>query len=365
MAGVGGGGGRKRRFDFTGAEAAPQAAKVIKISTDVYPDPEPEEATIPWSGSIAARLQQVKATRAAPVKTFMNAEGKLVDEHGREIEQDTTPVATLGINRKRKLPKAATGAAAAPEAEQPEDSGFYDKALDVVGRPPAAGSRKGAIKLADAEPTGEVSRHKQEGERLRLIEEQRREYREKRMLVDEAFEKGETVAGIEAPAAPAAPVKELDTFGLPVPDAEWWDAVLLVTQSYADVREEQTLDPMAWRLKHKLINHNYVEHPVPVCGQHVEVNLPPQPLKLTLKERKKRRKQMRIAREKEKQEQVQLGLIPPPPPKVKISNMARVLLQDYVQVCRTTSFVSVAPAHTHTHTHTHTPTPTQTGPHRH
>ncbi|KAH7285667.1 hypothetical protein KP509_33G040100 [Ceratopteris richardii] len=110
----------------------------------------------------------------------------------------------------------------------------------------------------------------------------------------------------------------------PIPDIEWWDAVLLPSGAYPDSLEDELSVKME-----KLTF--YVEHPVPIEPPAEPAPPPPQPLKLTKKERKKMRTQRRLAKEKEKQDLIRQGLMEPPKPKVKMSNLMKVLAAEATQ----------------------------------
>ncbi|XP_011623805.1 protein RDM16 isoform X1 [Amborella trichopoda] len=110
----------------------------------------------------------------------------------------------------------------------------------------------------------------------------------------------------------------------PIPDIEWWDAVLLPSGSYSDVTGDK------FNIRMDKITC-YVEHPLPIEPPAEPAPPPPQPLKLTKKEQKKLRTQRRLAREKERQEMIRQGLIEPPKPKIKMSNLMKVLGSEATQ----------------------------------
>ena len=290
---------RLKRFD-----SAPPGKKVVKISTDVYPDPEPDVGIT--AAAIAAVIQEKKPV--VPTKVFMDKEGRLVDEEGNVIpEEGKAP------SRKRKA-----------EAIEEEET-VLDSALVKRQRK----GRKGALQLLD-HPEEDAERHTKQADKLRSIEESRKEYIEKRKLADAAMEAGEKLMidqeGADMLKATPA-IVPVNTTTMEVLEAEWWDAAITVNKTYGDITAAPS--PLSWNLKHKMIS-SLIEHPVPSNGQHVEKHLAPQALILTQKERLKVRKQSRIAREKEKQKQIALGLLPTPPPKVKISNMARVFQHKFI-----------------------------------
>ncbi|KAK6741551.1 hypothetical protein RB195_009424 [Necator americanus] len=110
-----------------------------------------------------------------------------------------------------------------------------------------------------------------------------------------------------------------------VPDIEWWDSIVLESDSYDDIPGTD----VETRFKDTI--SELVEHPIklkaptdPMTPQYLKVYL-------TSKERKKIRRQNRKEMQKERTEMIRIGLAKAPAPKVKISNLMRVLGSDAVQ----------------------------------
>lgn len=110
---------------------------------------------------------------------------------------------------------------------------------------------------------------------------------------------------------------------VPVPDMEWWDALIYDQSSYAPGPDGRV------PLRDAKITA-LVEHPVAIEPPAEAPPPPPQALKLTKAEMKKIRRQRREEREKERQLNIQVGLLEPPKDKVRLSNMARVYGADGV-----------------------------------
>ncbi|KAJ3987928.1 pre-mRNA processing factor 3-domain-containing protein [Lentinula detonsa] len=112
---------------------------------------------------------------------------------------------------------------------------------------------------------------------------------------------------------------------LPPPQAEWWDAPLLPTQSYSDIINYgiSCLDLSTITL--------YIQHPIkiPPPGDKNKVAL--KPLMLTKKEQKKMRKLRRASELQDKRDRIRMGLLPPDPPKVRLANLMKVLTSDAIQ----------------------------------
>ncbi|RCN31155.1 hypothetical protein ANCCAN_23071 [Ancylostoma caninum] len=110
-----------------------------------------------------------------------------------------------------------------------------------------------------------------------------------------------------------------------VPDIEWWDSIVLESDSYDAIPDTS----VETRFKDTI--SELVEHPIklkpptdPMTPQYLKVYL-------TAKERKKIRRQNRKEMQKERTEMIRIGLAKAPAPKVKISNLMRVLGSDAVQ----------------------------------
>ena len=283
-----------RKRSFGGAPAAASASRGkkrwedvtinrtggVKISTDVYPDPEPD-------------------TQKPIGRVTMNASGDLIDEHGNLIQTNKQPV-------KVDTPEPPT-----PELEK---SRFFDPKLtgkQILGR------RKAALVFND-----EPGRYTAQAEKLRAVEQARIDFKRKNEEMRNATK--------QAKISPAAPVEERQFAELlPVPEVEWWDAIILCNKLYSDIHDSSP-SPLDWDVNISKIT-NLVEHPVPEYGPNIIRELPPADLKHTKKERKKLKKERRTAVEMDKQEQYALGLAKPPPPRVRLRNMMTVLGKEMIQ----------------------------------
>ncbi|XP_063674814.1 U4/U6 small nuclear ribonucleoprotein Prp3-like [Bolinopsis microptera] len=119
----------------------------------------------------------------------------------------------------------------------------------------------------------------------------------------------------------------------PVPEVEWWDKFILVSENYENcetpVSQEELTRSVA-SPKYREITH-LIEHPLSKPPPGAAETAPPLSVVLTKKERRKLRTQRRLERQREEQEKIRLGLMPPPPPKVRIANLMRVLCSEAVQ----------------------------------
>eukprot|EP01060_Flectonema_neradi_P037692 TRINITY_DN7661_c1_g1_i1.p1 TRINITY_DN7661_c1_g1~~TRINITY_DN7661_c1_g1_i1.p1 ORF type:complete len:464 (+),score=92.69 TRINITY_DN7661_c1_g1_i1:61-1452(+) len=278
-----------RKRSFGGAPAAATASKgkkrwedvpasrlgSAKISTDVYPDPEPDVPVKP-----AGRV-------------LMNAYGQLVDEKGNLIEPGKTPVV---------------------ETTTPEQPAHFDPKL---AQKLNIGRRKAAL-IFNEKP----GMYTAQAEKLRAIEQARIEFKRKNEETREAMKHARTSTPV--------PTEKRYIEMMPVPEVEWWDALLLANKSYDDVKDATSPDLSSWQINISKIT-NLIEHPVPEFGPNTPKDLPPAELKHTKKERKKIRKARRTAIEMDKQEQYAQGLTKPPAPRVRLRNMMTVLGKEMVQ----------------------------------
>lgn len=111
-----------------------------------------------------------------------------------------------------------------------------------------------------------------------------------------------------------------------IPSVEWWDSFIMKDSCY----EECIQNTQPLQEKYDGITQ-LIEHPIQMKPPHEPSKPQFLPVFLTKKEQKKLRRQNRREAWKEKQEKIRLGLEPPPEPKLKISNMMRVLGQQAVQ----------------------------------
>ncbi|OTF75196.1 U4/U6 small nuclear ribonucleoprotein Prp3-like protein [Euroglyphus maynei] len=111
-----------------------------------------------------------------------------------------------------------------------------------------------------------------------------------------------------------------------IPAVEWWDSFIMKDTGY----DECIANTQPPQEKYDGITQ-LIEHPIQMKPPHETSKPQFLPVFLTKKEQKKLRRQNRREAWKEKQEKIRLGLEPPPEPKIKISNMMRVLGQQAVQ----------------------------------
>ncbi|KAI3883296.1 hypothetical protein MKX03_003440 [Papaver bracteatum] len=110
----------------------------------------------------------------------------------------------------------------------------------------------------------------------------------------------------------------------PIPDVEWWDAVLLHSGTYGVISSDRINSAKLKTEKNTI----YVDHPLSPAEPSPP---PPQSFMLTKKERKKLSTENRLAKEKDKQEMIRQGLLQPPKSKVKMSNLMIVLTSEAAQ----------------------------------
>ncbi|KAJ9465418.1 U4/U5/U6 small nuclear ribonucleoprotein prp3 [Diplonema papillatum] len=306
------GGGTKRTFSAVAqtlpsqADEGPAASRWgvtkrgKKVSTDVYPDPEPDyRAPAAIDVSEQARAALAAARQAASEK----------------VDQLLQP-------------------AQAPAEADAKKPSFFDDSLVHKAPPGAVLHGRKALLVLEAGPRARADKHTQQADKLRKLEAARNAFKTSGAAGGAPAKKPELLEW--NPLAPAATPhrRTIRAFRMDVPDVEPWDKVFLATGSYADIPDTPPGGPPAafaqWNVRPKQVTH-LIEHPVVVAGPNTSTPLGPQPLKLTKKEQKKLRTATRVAREKKKQEMIALGLKEPPPPKVRLANMMKVLGKEAVQ----------------------------------
>ncbi len=111
----------------------------------------------------------------------------------------------------------------------------------------------------------------------------------------------------------------------PTPIVEWWDEFFLPEGK----KSFDFTQPDVFYLDRVT---NFIQHPVPLKNQLVEITKQMTvPFYLTEKEKKKLKRKKRIEKEKEKQEKVSLGLMPAPLPRVTLKNYMKVMAKEAIQ----------------------------------
>ncbi|KAG2373205.1 hypothetical protein C9374_010221 [Naegleria lovaniensis] len=269
---------------------------------------------------------------------IMDEFGNLVDETGKIIQSRKT-VVTTKINQRRQKEKKEN----ALKIEKPpsiKKQEIYDPSLGL----PSA-DRKKRKRGLEFHEKGEfiekarIMRELEEEERQKALLKQQLEAekkeqdriqkeQERERLIQEEKEIGELHLMLGC--------RRVEDYESTIPDAFWWDKRILKSfKKGDDSRVDSSIDPYErdydtessiFKIKEKMVKHNFVEHPVIVEPLKKKVEIGPLPLMLTKKEQKKMRTQQRIQREKEKQRKIKLGLIPPPPPKANMGNYMKALL---------------------------------------
>lgn len=243
----------------------------------------------------------------------LDAQGREIDEHGNVLEKTKiSTLSTLKVNINKQ--KKESFQILHPELEEdPVNSPFFDLSMGI-DKKKLLRSKRPSFQFV------EEGRWSKQAEIMRLKSQFGEAQAKEMKLKQAAFAKAKAEADINPnliEVSERVPMKEEKPRD-PIPDVEWWDAVLLPSGSYRDVNEGD--------LKVKMEKLTiYVEHPVPIEPPAEPAPPPPQPLKLTRKERKKLRTQRRLAKEKDRQEMIRQGLLDPPKPKVKMSNLMKVL----------------------------------------
>ncbi|MCO5560735.1 hypothetical protein L7F22_014355 [Adiantum nelumboides] len=249
---------------------------------------------------------------------LLDAHGREIDEHGNVVERTKiSNLSTLKVNINKH--KKESFQILPPELEEDQtDNRFFDPDMGLDKKKLLRQKRPSFQFVIEGSlaKQAEISRMKS-----RYGEAQAKEIRLKQAALVKAKAEADINPNlIEVSERFSIKEKPKD----PIPDVEWWDAVILPSGNYPDSLEGELNVKME-----KLTI--YVEHPVPIEPPAEPAPPPPQPLKLTKKERKKMRTQRRLAKEKEKQDLIRQGLMEPPKPKVKMSNLMKVLAAEATQ----------------------------------
>nr|CAD7424184.1 unnamed protein product [Timema monikensis] len=239
-----------------------------------------------------------------PAPLILNKEGRTVDVSGKEV-QLSHPTPTLKANIRAKKREEFRQQLQEQVVDNLAETKFFDPRLGA----------KSAVRVKRALRFHEPGKFQQLANSMRMKAQLDKLQNEISQIAKKTGISSATKLALIAPKTQSAEEQ--------VPDVEWWDSVVLQSESYFGPSGESNLKPSAVS--------NLVEHPT-------QLRPPTEPLKpvympvfLTQKERKKLRRQNRREAWKEEQEKIRLGLEPPPEPKLRISNLMRVLGTEAIQ----------------------------------
>nr|CAD7593767.1 unnamed protein product [Timema genevievae] len=239
-----------------------------------------------------------------PAPLILNKEGRTVDVSGKEV-QLSHPTPTLKANIRAKKREEFRQQLQEQVVDNLAETKFFDPRLGA----------KSAVRVKRALRFHEPGKFQQLANSMRMKAQLDKLQNEISQIAKKTGISSATKLALIAPKTQSAEEQ--------VPDVEWWDSVVLRSESYFGPSGDSNLKPGAVS--------NLVEHPT-------QLRPPTEPLKpvympvfLTQKERKKLRRQNRREAWKEEQEKIRLGLEPPPEPKLRISNLMRVLGTEAIQ----------------------------------
>nr|CAD7462386.1 unnamed protein product [Timema tahoe] len=239
-----------------------------------------------------------------PAPLILNKEGRTVDVSGKEV-QLSHPTPTLKANIRAKKREEFRQQLQEQVVDNLAETKFFDPRLGA----------KSAVRVKRALRFHEPGKFQQLANSMRMKAQLDKLQNEISQIAKKTGISSATKLALIAPKTQSAEEQ--------VPDVEWWDSVVLRSESYFGPSGDSNLKPSAVS--------NLVEHPT-------QLRPPTEPLKpvympvfLTQKERKKLRRQNRREAWKEEQEKIRLGLEPPPEPKLRISNLMRVLGTEAIQ----------------------------------
>ncbi|KAH9410411.1 U4/U6 small nuclear ribonucleoprotein Prp3 [Tyrophagus putrescentiae] len=245
-----------------------------------------------------------------PTPLILNAEGRTVDQSGKEvqlIQRMPTLKANIRAQKKEQFVKLNHEKQSGSSAEVK----FVDNRLDIK----APVRQKRGFKFVEKgtfETIGQKIRTKAQ---LELLQKE---------IAQKAKKTGISSAARLALLSSIVPKKQSKEDE--IPDVEWWDSFVMKDSTY----EESISNQNEPKNKYDGITH-LIEHPVQMKPPHEPTKTVLLPVFLTKQEQKKLRRQNRREAWKEKQDKIRMGLEPPPEPKLKLSNMMRALGQQAVQ----------------------------------
>jgi len=331
-----------------------QVLALKKREREVNPvDPLRSRSVVAVQNQINKKLAQIRVQQGmqhlVPQAGFMPPP-LLLDESGREIDKQgkvisTGPkalVATAMINKRVQREKVF-------KLEKPafETDPGKNKCFDPRMKVPKAARGKRSFRFVNP------GTYVKKGQRMRtkLAKELLASARVLDMPDISPLAGGQHLGqGGEGTALPLGMVKQAEDIiekeDEPVPDVEWWDAILLVDKKeYGDIGlQEDAMDvetkkdakgkersvESTTNINEKKITH-LVEHPLKLKEPHIKPPPGPVPIKLTKAEQKKMRRRARAEKFREQQERVLLSLEPAPANRVRISNMYKQLGTEAVQ----------------------------------
>lgn len=245
-----------------------------------------------------------------PTPLILNAEGRTVDQSGKEvqlIQRMPTLKANIRAQKKEQFIKLNHD----KQTTNLTEVKFQDTRLDI--KAPVRPKRNFKFhEKGTFETIGQKLRTKAQ---LELLQKE---------IAQKAKKTGISSAARLALLSSIVPKKQSKEDE--VPDIEWWDSFVMKDTSY----EESIKNTNEPKDKYDGITH-LIEHPVQMKPPHESTKAALLPVFLTKKEQKKLRRQNRREAWKEKQEKIRMGLEAPPEPKLKLSNMMRALGQQAVQ----------------------------------
>ena len=242
------------------------------------------------SNNVQQTPQPPKPSGEKPTPLILDAEGRTVDQSGKEVHL-IQRIPTLKANIRAKKREEFKQQLQEKPLEESSESTFFDHRVSIR---PTIRTRR-AFRFHDPGHFVQVGQRERAKSRLEKLQSEISQIAKK--------------TGISSAAKLAQLEQREDKTSVDwVPTIEWWDELILENDRYPEEGE-----PV--KIKESVIT-NLVEHPL-------EVRCPNDPTKpselqvyLTKKERKKLRRMNRRETWKEKQEKIRLGLEPPPEPKV-------------------------------------------------
>lgn len=270
-------------------------------------------SAVPAAKETEAKAVPMAATATGPTDLILDDLGRTVDARGRVIQLPKfVPTIKANIRAKRREEFKAT------QQEKPQDinlnsSRFFDPRLSV----PEQRTKK-TFKFFEQGKFERIAQRIRAKSQLEKLQNE----------IAQAAKK----TGISSATKLALITPKKVTSGTETPNVEWWDSVILKTESYTDLYRDGPQTSSGKGMSDRLTGITHlVEHPIQMRPPAESTKPVEIPIYLTKKERKKLRRQRRREAQREMSEKIRLGLEPPPEPKVRMANLMRVLGTEAVQ----------------------------------
>lgn len=245
-----------------------------------------------------------------------------LDDKGRQIDEKGNVIKTAGA--------AGTATLKVNQNRARADAAMLSGSARVASADAASSSARRSDVNPYMDPRISTRDKRAEGRRKKLNFVKRGKYQRKAQVlrmeqISQQLRTRRTNASSSAEEAvvllPVARRAERD----PIPDVEWWDALVLGAAEGAPSDYDSFNPDIVPKAVTQLVHH-----PIPVPPAIEDATPAPRPLMLTKRERKKIRRMNKLEKERERQDLVSAGMLAPKEPRLKLSNMMKILMDEAV-----------------------------------